>query len=76
MLSPENPSCSPEVLGTTGTHPLLLLTLAAVSVPVLRLLLSSIFFFTSCPVRVSGLSTCRHVGLDLSKAYHCPASIH
>lgn len=44
MLSPENPSCSPEVLGTTGTHPLLLLTLAAMSVPVLRLLLEAFFF--------------------------------
>lgn len=32
-------------------------------------------FFSSCPVRVSGQSTCRHVGLDLSKAYYCPASI-
>lgn len=43
---PENPSCSPEVLGTTGTHPLLLLTLSAsvsVSVPVLRLLLAVFF---------------------------------
>lgn len=77
MLSPAHPNCSPEVLGTTttGTHPLLLLTLAAVSLPVLPLLLDA-FFSSSCPVRVSGQSTCRHVGLGLSKAYYCPASIH
>lgn len=62
MLSPENPSCSPEVLGTTGTHPLLLLTLAAASVPVLRLLLSSLFFFFS-PVAQSESAVCRPVGM-------------
>lgn len=60
MLSPENPSCSPEVLGTTGTHPLLLLTLAAMSVPVLRLLLEAFFF---SPVAQSESAVSRPVGM-------------
>lgn len=74
MLSPENPSCSPEVLGTT--HPLLLLTLSAsVPVPVLLLRLLLAAHFPLLYQSVSGQSTCRHVGLHLSKAYRCPASI-
>lgn len=59
MLSPENPSCSPEVLGTT--HPLLLLTLSAVSASV-TVTISSSFFFVFYQ-SVSGQYTCRHVGL-------------
>lgn len=49
MLSPENPNCSPEVLGTT--HPLLLLTLSAVSVSAsVTVTISSSFFFGLLPV--------------------------
>lgn len=52
MLSPENPNYSPEVLGTTCTHPLLLLTLAAsvsASASVTVTISSNFFFFHQFP---------------------------
>lgn len=78
MLSPEHPSCSPEALGTAGTHSLLLLTLSAsVSVSecqcygyykqrIFSFPFPFPFPFPACTVGM----------WDWTLAYHCPYSIH